>query len=278
MPNIRILTRNIAETAEISASPALVATLPERHLQLPTERARVARTTSLASQDIKLAWGSAQKANGIAVARHNFTTAGTLRHLGYSTDDWTGGTIVDTTALAAFSTAGLNTDIDVYTEADFAEYRNTVQYFTAVTTLQSFISRWADGSPANGDGYLQATKLFLGTWFEFGYNPPFGGASMSPKDFSKADRAYDGTHQADKGAKARRFVMQARFINEADLPTVLAIARYLGTDRETFIDLYPESATAKGLYNRFPCRLVEVPDFDPHFVGLHGAQFVFEET
>jgi len=279
MPNLRILARNIAETAELTESPAMVATLPGSNLQLPTERERVARTTSLAAQDVKLAWPADQKANMRAGTRHNFTTAAYLRGLGYSTNDWTGSTIFDTGATAAaFSTAGLNTDIDIYTEADFRHLKNTAQYFTAVTNMESMICRWTDNSPANADGYMQATKLFVGQYFETTYQPPYGGVELTTMDDSVGGRAHDGSLLVSKGWKARRLVLDLQFIPEVDLNDLLAIARYLGKDREAFISLYPGEGGVKELYNQMACRLIESPTFNPHFVGLHKTRLVFEET
>ncbi len=279
MANLRILARNIAETAELTESPAMVATLPGSNLQLPTERERVARTTSLAAQDVKLAWSADQKANMVAVTRHNFTTAAYLRALGYATNDWTSSTIFDTGATAAaFSTAGLNTDIDVYTEADFRHLKNTAQYFTGVTNMESMIVRWTDNSPANADGYMQATKLFVGQYFETTYQPPYGGVELTPMDDSVGGRAHDGSHLVSKGWKARRLVLDLQFIPDADLNDLLAIARYLGKDREAFISLYPGEGGVKELYNQMACRLIESPTFGPHFPGLEKTRLVFEET
>lgn len=279
MPNLRILARNIAEMATITASPAMATTLPATNLARATERQRVARTTSLAAQDIKLAWSADQKANMVAVTRHNFTTAAYLRNLGYSTADWTGSTLFDTGATAAaFSTSGLNTDIDVYTEADFAFLKNTAQYFTAVTTMESMICRWTDNSPANADGYMQATKLFVGQYFETSYQPPYGGAELTLMDDSMGARADDGSHIVHKRWKARRLVLNLQFIPDADRNDLLAIARYLGRDREAFISLYPGAGGDLELYNQMACRLIESPTFNPTVPGLHSTRLVFEET
>lgn len=279
MANIRLLSRNIAETATYSASPAMLSTLPESNLKQATERERTARTTSLATQDVKLSWASAQKANMVATTRHNFTVAAYLRNLGYATTDWTSSTIFDTGATtAAFSTSGLNTDIDVYTEADFLLLKNSAQYFTDVTTLQSMIQRWTDNSPGNPDGFMQATKLFVGQYFEFTYNPPHGGVELTIMDDTMSGRADDGTHLVHKRWKARRLSVQLEFVPDEDLNDLLAIARYLGKDRECFVSLYPGVGGFKELYNQMACRLVESPTFNPHVYGFHNARLVFEET
>ena len=250
-------------------------TLPVTNLGKPTERGRTARTTSLASQDVKLAWASNQKANMVAITRHNLTTAATLRTLGYSDAAWTSG-ILDTTALTAFSTSGLNTDIDVYTERDFQHLKSSVQYFAEVTNLQSLIARIADA--ANPDAYMEANRLMVGKYFEVTYNPPFGSVELQQVDASVMGRADDGTQVVDKRAKWRRFTVRLDFVHDDDLDDLLALERYLGTDKETWISLYPGAGGAKELYNQMACRIVDSPSMNPNQVGVHANSITFEEV
>lgn len=277
MANIRILARNLADTATITADPAMSTTLPVTNVQRQTSRARTARTTGLASQDIKLAWSGDQVANMVAWSRDNASTVtpGTDRFLGYSGAAWTTG-IVDTTAQTTFSTTGLNTHIDVHTEADFRLLKNRARYFTGVTTMESAILRLADAS--NPDGYREITRLFVGQYEELAYQPPFGGVELEVMDAGKSARASDGTLQVSKGWKARQLSLDLQFIPDADLATLWAIARYLGKDRECWVSLYPGEGGLKELYNQMVCRLVEVPKFNPHFPGLHRGRFVFQES
>lgn len=276
MARIRILARNIVDTATASASPAMSTTLPVTNLQRQTERARTARTTGLSSQDIKLTWSANQKANMLAVTRHNWSSSATLRTLGYSDAAWTTGNGLDTTALAAWSTSGLATDWDVYTEADFKGYRNSAQYFSEFTDVRSAIARIADGS--NSDGYIEQTRLWMGKYFEFSYNPPGGGVDLELMDGSIAGRADDGSHIVDKRWKARQLTLNLENIPDADLPSVFAILRYLGLDRECFVSLYPGLGGAKEIYNQMACRVVQNPAIGPKTYGLHKTTVVFEET
>lgn len=278
MPALRILARNLANTAVITASPAMVESggISVENLGLDTERGRTARSTSAASQDLKLSWATNQSANMIAVARHNWTTSSTLREIIYPNADWTGTPLYDPGATAAFSTSGLDTDIDVYTEHDFLMLKNTVRYFTALTTMKSLIARILDTS--NPDGFLQQNRLFIGKYFEFTYNPDHGDVELQLMDESAHSRADDGTQHVDRKYKARRLTLNLNFVPDADLPSLLALVRYLGKHGEAWVDLYPGVTSAKGLYNRMPCRLVDSPTFNPHQYGLHRNTLVFEET
>lgn len=276
MPNIRILARNLPEEASsIIATPAAATGFPVTNLQRDTERGRSMRSSSLASQDILLAFASDVKANMVGFTRHNWSTASTLRQQLYAAGSPTAASY-DGTALAGFSTSGLDTDLDVYTERDFAHLRNSVQYFTEKTDIREARSTIADA--ANADGYIEQTRMWFGKYFEFTYNPEHGDLDMTVDDASVAGRADDGSHIVDKRWKARKLSLNIRLIPDADLPTVLAIARRLGRDKECFLSVYPGAGGAKELYNQGAFRLVQSPTFNPHTYGYHKFVMSFEET
>lgn len=271
MANLRFIIRNVIESATVSASPAQVsATLDEQNLKRQTERGRVARSTDTSSQVFTAVFDAAT-ISAAAFSRHNWSTAATLRSVVSDS-----GTLHDTTALSAWNSTGLDTDVDVHTEGDFAHLKNTVQYFAAQEGALQLACTIADA--ANPDGYIQQTKWFAGKYFEVEYNPPHGDVSLVQMDASMALRADDGSHIVDKSYKARSMRIDLSYVSDADLPTMLAMARYLGRDREGFVDLYPEAATAKGLYSRMAFRLVDSPTFNPHQYGVHRNTLLLEET
>lgn len=280
MANLRILAYNIAETANgatMTDSPAMEATLPVTNLQLQTERERTAQSTSLASQDVKLTYASNQSANCMGLTRTNLTTGGTLGPRLYSDAAWTTG-IYTPAASVAFSTAGMSAiGAALYRGRDFSHLRNTMLYFAEQTTIRSAIARIADAS--NPDGFMSATKLWLGKYFELFYNPPVGSAELTLMDSSTGARADDGTDQVDKGWKARRLVINLDYVNDAtDLAALLDIANYLGLNRECFVSLYPGEGGAKEIYNQMACRIKSAPTFGPVQYGVHRNSLVFEET
>lgn len=281
--NARILARNLWDTATLSdgnsGSNAWLSSggLALTNTQQPTERGRTARSTNVsASAIIKATWGSAQSGNMLAATRTNLTTSGTARRQIYSDAAWT-TQVEDSTALAPFSTAGLDTGIDVYTEADWRGLRNTAYYFTALRSVQSITNTYADAS--NADSYIELTRIFFGKYFEFTYNPPQGGLDMTPMDASVAVRADDGSHIVDRKWRARKIVIRLDWIPDAtDLASLLAIARYLGKGGECWLDIYPDDTGAKGIYNRGAFRLTDSPTFNTHQYGFHKNTMTFEET
>lgn len=277
MANLRILAKNLVDDATITADPAVLTTLPATRLQMPTERGYSARTTGLASQDFKLTWGSTQTISMAALTRHNLTKdVATWRNLGYTTADWTGTAAKDTTALVAFSSSGLSS-LNDYTSRNFGGMRNAVQYFTTVAGLQSWITRLADAS--NADGYMEAHKLWLGVPLELQHNPAVGALEMQMMDASVAARADDGSHIVNAKYRARRLTIRLDYIeDDGDLADLLEVAQRLGKTGECWIDVYPDDTGAKGIYHRGAFRLVDSPTFGPVQYGLHRNSLVFEET
>lgn len=276
--NIRILARNLVDASgvAISATPAMVSTsLDEQNLILPTERDRVARTSSLAAQEIYVQLAAAGKANCAGFTRTNYSTAATLRTRILGAGSPT-PTLLDTGALAAYSTSAIDTDIQDYTEADFQGFRNTIQYFA----LQSAVwaARFNIADAANADGYMQQTRLWLGKYHQFYYDPPFGGLDLEFPTGDKAGRADNGTHIVSKEWKARELRINLAFVAATDLATLLAIAQYIGTDKEVLIDVYPELGDAKSLYHLGAYRCKTPIGLNPSFPTLHKTTLTFEET
>jgi hypothetical protein len=276
--NLRILARNLLRESgvTITPTPAMVSSsLSEDNLLRYTERNRVARTSNLTGPEFYVELPSAGKANCAAVTRHNWTTAATLRTRIYGAGSPT-PTLHDTTALAAYNTAGLDTDVDNYQAAYFAGLRNTVQYFDEQSGV--WAARYNIEDAANPDGYIQQTQLWLGKAFSVTYDPPFGGLDLTPLDGSAQGRSADGTLITDVGWRARKLRINLEFIPDNDLPTMLAIVNYMGLGGECLIDVYPMAGNAKQIYHCGAFKLVEMPTFNPFFPGLHRSTLIFEET
>ena len=274
MNNLRILGRNrIEEATSVLASPSVLATLPETNLLLPTEHGRVARSTSLASQKYTFSWAADQNCNMIAVSRHNLGVAGTICGVAY---DSYPTVLHDTTPLPAFSTSGLDTELDDdITDIDFEMLKNWVSYFDLVTEMGSLELTLND--PTNPALFLQLTKPFAGKYFELTYNP--GGVEFTMPDSSEGGFAEDKTHIVDRGALHREILIQLEAIpNASDLKTLKGIARRIGKHGECWLDPYPHNTDAMGIYARGAYRLMDSPTFNHAQYGNHKNTMKFVGT
>ena len=273
MANLRICYRNIFDTATLTASPALVTTLPEANLQ-KQERFKTARSTSLASQDLKASWASAQRVNFIHTRMHNFTAAAQTRDRTYTDSAWTTG-VIDNAAANCFAYSGFAQN-DVLTEADFRLLKNSTRYITLATNIQSYIQTITDA--ANPDGYFDVSRLFGGEYIEFTYNPPYGGAAFTFEDLSTQQVMHDGSLVSDKGAKRRRLELTQDFMPAADWAALLAGLRYAGKDKDIFVSLYPADGTYLEPYHQGLFKVAESTPFDRHMVGLAQQKLLLIET
>lgn len=280
MNNIRILARNIADTSTLTADTSPISSsLGVANLIRQTERTRTARFSSASIPTIDARWTSDQQINMVGLTRHNWSTSALWLPKIYAGGSpsallYTAGGF----GVTAFSTAGLDTDIDVYTEADFAGLRNTVKYITLLTTAQQATFTITDGG--NPDGYIDQTRLWIGKYFEFFYDPPFGAVQLVPMDSSVGERADDGTHIVDKGWKARRLQIRLEFVRSADVKSLLAILRYLGKDKEFFLSMFPNEGGALELYGQMACRITETNPVDllATEAQTHRGTITIEET
>ena len=273
MPNLRIGFRNIFDSATLTESPALLTTLPIANLQ-KQERFKTGRSTSTASQDWKASWATAQRFNYIFLRMHNFTAAAQQRTRTYTDTAWTTG-VVDNAAANCFAYTGHDVN-DVLTEADFRLLKNSARYITLISNLQSLNLTTTDA--ANPDSYMEISRVFGGEYFEFAFNPPYGGAPLSFEDFSTQAQAQDGSVVSDKGPKGRRLELSAEWMTTADWAALLAGIRYAGKDKDIFVSLYPTDGTYLETYHQGLFKVAEASPFDRHMPNLAKTRLTLIES
>jgi hypothetical protein len=275
---VRILAKNHADDCSVSASSGAFSStsLSGDNLGKATERQRTARTTGTATLVAQLATGNVA-ATVCALTRTNFVPTDTVRNRYMSAVGSPALEVYDSTALAALDTTGLAGTIMSHTDVRFDGMRNWFNYHTRKTGIYTVVQNWAL-SGSNADAYLEATKLWLGEYFEFTYHVPYGGLDLELMTGTKSGRADDGTHFVTRNWGARSIRLDLRFITDTDLPTVLEMMTYLGQDRECLLDVFPEVASARGIWHRGAFRVKDSPTFNPWQVGLHKNTITFEET
>lgn len=266
MANLRILAKNVADDATVSGLGNTA--------YLQDQRRGMIATGAAAGDDLLLTWSANQAVNAVALVRHNFTDAATWRIYLYSDAAWTTN-IYDSTALDAINGSILPAPFSL-TEAQFAGMKTSVLYFTEQTTVRSAKITLTDA--ANPDSELRASRLIMGKYFETTYNPPHGGASLTPGTMTTQDRGDGGSLLSDLRAAYRTLALNLGFLPDADYDDIAAIVQYLGKHRDCFVDLYPGEDTARGFMNRMAAKITDLGPFDPHTYGLHRLPVTFEEA
>lgn len=273
MANLRILFRNLVDTATVTASPALASGNPETNLQ-DQRRKKTARSTSTASQELRFSWSSAQTVNMAATRYHNLTASAQLAAPTYSDSAFT--TSIDANAAAnCFAYTGLDAN-DVLTEADFRILKNTARYLTERSNVQSMKLTITDA--ANPDGYFDISRVFIGKALTFTYNPPWGGVPLAIEDLSENTDMADGSIVTDKREKRRRIDLNLEWVAEAQLPALLAGLRLVGKDKDIWVSCFPEDGTYLEPYYQGAFKIVENAMVSRHLPSLAQTKLTLVET
>lgn len=275
--NVRIITPNDGDSAALTASPALTASLPVTNLQDPS-RARTARTTSAAYQFIKGTWSEAKVISACALVRHNLTSVGTWRLKLYSDAAWTENIYDSLPILAAPPKAlgDLEWGVDPLGASLFTGWALafSVMWFTP-RAPRSFIIEIDD--TMNPAGYLEASRLFIGRYLEPVSNFDWG-IRLSWKEDTTQERTEGGTLRSDGFDPYRRMAFRLGWLEPTDRPKFMEWARKDGLRHDVFISAYPEEATALERDHSMAAKLIASPEIERRHVNTFGSEYIVEES
>lgn len=275
--NIRIITPNDADAATLTASPAMVASLPVTNLQ-DISRARVARTTSTVAQTIKGTWNAVKVISALALMRHNLTSASTWGLQLYSDAAWAtlafdSGTV---NAVPAKSLGDLEWGVDPLGASLFTGWALAFSsmWFGAIRA-QSFVLTIADAS--NPAGYLEATRLFIGRYLQPTYNFSWG-IKLIWKEDTTQERTEGGTLRSDGFDPYRRMAFKLDQLTASDRPKFLEWARKDGLRNDVFISAYPGDGTSLERDHSMAAKLVASAEISRGSVNAFDSEYVVEEA
>lgn len=275
--NIRIITPNDGDAATLTASPAMSGTLPVTNLQ-DSSRARVARTTSTAAQDIKGTWSVAKVISALALIRHNLTSSSTWRLRLYSDASWI-ALVYDSgnpVAVPPKALGDLEWGVDPLGASLFTGWALAFSsmWFTPVTA-GSFILTLTDAT--NPAGYLEASRLFIGRYLEPSYNMEWG-FRLAWNEATTQERTDGGTLRSDGFVPYRRLSFRLADLSLTDRPKFLEWARKDGLRNEIFISAFPEDATALERDHSMAAKLVSSPECAGTRFNNFASEYVVEES
>lgn len=277
--NLRILAPNALDLATLTDSPAMVATLPVTHLQ-DRSRARVARSVGLPSpQYIRGTWSASQAVNGCVIWRHNLTGAATVRLKLWAGADQTGTLLKDSGAIELgdiIQWGEFVWGVDTWGAWLFQDWPVAClqMWFDQVSAL-SFELQIEDA--ANTDGYMEASRVYLGKYFS-----PADGMSRGHKlrweDDSTQERTDGGTLHTDAREPYRVLRIPLDWLTESERGALAEILRAAGKSSDLFVAMYPDDTGTKGRDYSAAVKLVDMPDIAHRHPLIYGAELVFAET
>jgi len=265
--NMRVVYENYIDTATLSASPAMVATLPEENLQ-KLSRSRVARTTSLAQQLVLGDLASTKLVSSLVLWRHNLSASATMRLELFDGAGQTGNTVYDsgTIETSTYKSLGdLNWGIDPFEASVFDAWGVywSVLWF-APAAASSFRITLNDSS--NADGYMEITRAILGPYIEPFFNPSYG-MRLGWQETSKQERTDGGTLHSDPSSNFRNLEFSLDMLTETDRPKFLEFTRLVGKRKDFFISVFPEVG---GEQERDYCMLAKLVQDSSHTSSFYA--------
>jgi len=277
MNNLRIIADNYADSATLTAAPAVVATLPVTNLQL-VPRAQVMRTTSTADQDIKGTWTAPQMLSGCALWRHNLTSSAKWRLKLYSDAAWT--TLAwDSGDVDACPPKALNDLLwgleplgaNVFTGWGKAF---SSMWFAGIVT-RSFKLTLKDAT--NPAGFFDASRLFLGTALEPIYNMSYG-LRLAWQDDSKQGRTDGGSLRTDAVEPYRSLKMRLEWLTDSDRPKFFDMGRSRGKRKDVFVSCFSGAGGAQERDYAFAAKFTNAADIAHTRHGCYAQDIELEET
>lgn len=275
--SLRIIVANEADTATLSASPAVAASLPVTNLQDPS-RARVMRTTGLADQQVKATWTVARQVSALALVRHNLTGSGTLRVQLYSDAAWS-IQVYDSGALKAWPVAALGDlawGVDPLAPTVFTGWGRafSVLWLPSLVTARSLVLTLSD--PTNGAGYMEASRLFVGRHMEPDKSFDWG-IEMGWREDTRQERTDGGTLRSDATEPYRRMRLKLSWLSESDRPKWVDILRAAGRRKDLFVSAEQSGGMLERDYT-LAAKIVSAPVSARVALGRYEMDFEFEEA
>lgn len=262
--NLRIISTNEADGAVLSSSD-FAASLPVGNLQLQG-RARVARTVDAAgAKTIDGEWPNARVLTACVLYGHNLTSSATWRLQCWSGAGQTGDLTHDSGTQRALRRVGWGVfryglvpwGSTVFTGWDRAF---SVLWFAPAAARSWRLTLSDEG---NADGYLQAKRLLMGSYFEPLVNAEYG-LELGWREDTQQLRTQASTLRSDAGPQYRRLSGNLSHLDEIERARFMELCRQAGLRREIFVSVFPGAGSTQERDYALLGKFTAMPD------GVHG--------
>ena len=275
---MRILYNNLADTATIARVSGTDA-LPASNLSTK-ERENVWRTalgTTSATLEVRFADG--QKAvNMICLYRSNLTQSATWRVQVWTDDTMTTQTYDSGTGSAVAVTAlgDLEWGVDPLGKTLYTDWGHVVSTLWLASTVYGNYMRIDVTDTGSTDSYLQASRLFVGQYWEPTYAPKRG-MQTQWVDTSKQQRTDGGTVHVEPGSQYRRMSVAGEWMTEAERIQATNIFRAKGLREDMFVSVFPQTNGAYERDHQMQCVLSSIGPITLPMYQRANIGFIFEE-
>ena len=268
MPNLRVIADNLADSATLGGSAGtgnlVLANLKKDAKSLVW---RVSGTTA----SITVTFATAQFVDCVVLAFTNLTASATMSVTG------AGATVGATACVPAvypkpydWGTAPNGANTFSYGGGNLARL-----YFAGGSTTSITI---AISDPSNPDGYIEASRLIVGDYWEPTYNLDIG-ASSGMVDSTSNSRTDAGDLVGDRGYRFRTMSLALSTLTAADRATLFKLFRNNGLSRGMFVSAYPASTDSElERDHQMYGKLTEMSQISLQFINMFAGTLALEEV
>lgn len=289
MANMRIIARNWADSANLTANPVLPAATPINNLKSSSRSKLIRSAGYTAPGDTQEILGNllpAQTISAIVLGRHNLATGTEVTLTLYSdldqvtpigspivsalTVDEAGGEILP---WGGFIYGSISWGLDKLAE-EYTPKANWVYWYdTPITNVQSF--KIAVSLTARE---IEIGRLFIGEYIEPTYNLSFG-HQLSWIEKTKQYRTDGGSLRSDISIPTRKLQFDIGTMSEEDRAKIQRNMRYVGLRKDLYISLFPEDneITKQKDYSGI-MKLTKIPSMQEYVHNYYKSKYVMEEV
>lgn len=239
MPNLRIIYKNIADTATISAS-STAGSLTASNMQNDI-KGKVHRSTGL-TVTYTLTWPTAQKLTAVCLPAHNLSQNAIITVNLYTNN---AATILAATSGARIATPGSNNmwnwnpPLNANTFAFGGVNKTTVWFPQEYSNIRAVKITLADSS-TNTLGYIDCARLVIGSHWEPKQNVQNGSLQMSPQDTSTTTRTDAGDLISSRSIVYDTLSLSTAYLPEADRASFYRILKQ-GSSKYVLLSVFPNT-------------------------------------
>lgn len=235
MNKLRLLTKNIADTATISV-PSTVSGMPASNLKtdIKGEVCRILGSTA----SITLEWPALETVGVVAIPISNLGPSSTIRLRAYL--DAGGTTLLEDTGEKFAAPGSILENWDFSQGLNVNAFTDGIGAFTSCYFSSQVACRKLVIDINNPDGtFIDIPRLVVGGYQGVQYNADYG-ATIGTLDMTKNSRAASGDIKTDWGPKSNLLQFDLSWVSNADRERIRQmIARGVGS--YIFMSLFPEN-------------------------------------
>jgi hypothetical protein len=274
MPNMRIITTNLADTATTytATNPGTNAVVANMKTEY---KSQCYRTTGLTTT-YTLGWTTGVTLNCVVLPCTNLSKLATIRVT--TTGGYDSGTLsaCPNTTISDFATANVNT-------FPYGGLSKTAVWFattqTGVTSLSIALTDTAlsGSNGGNAVGYIDCSRIICGTYWQPTYNASKNNLSINVVDSTQISRNDAGDLLAEKGFVYDQLQFSLDILTDTDRNTLIGLMKNLGTYKNFLISLFPEGNSSANeqtfmVYGKRENSTISyiLPGFSSHSMNITG--------